>query len=167
MGVEGERRGEVRGAQQVVHGVEGGAHGGARRATGEVPAAEALEVAEERGMAVAAAGLRRGAEEVEVVAAYETRAVPPERAGALREMLRGGQVEVVLFTSGSTVASACDLIGADAPALLAEVAVASIGPITSRALAERGVTPTVTASTYTIDGLLDALAAHFRPGGAC
>ncbi len=111
--------------------------------------------------------LRAAGAEVEVVAAYETRAVPPERAGALRELLSRGQVEVVLFTSGSTVASACDLIGADAPALLAAVAVASIGPITSRALAERGVTPTVTASTYTIDGLLDALAAHFRPGAAC
>jgi len=68
MGVGGERLREVRGAQEVVHGVEGGAHGGARRATGEVPAAESLEVAEEGGVTVAAAGLRGGTKEVEVVA---------------------------------------------------------------------------------------------------
>lgn len=111
--------------------------------------------------------LRASGAQVDVVAAYETRPVSAERASALHELLGSGQVDAVLFTSGSTVASACDLLGPDAATLLASVAVASIGPITTRALTERGIAPTVTASTYTIDGLLDALTAHFGPAPAC
>ena len=40
--------------------------------------------------------------------------------------------------------------------------VASIGPITTRTAEERGVRVDVTAKTYTVDGLLDALERHFE-----
>jgi hypothetical protein len=73
----------------VVHGVAGRAHGGVRGAAGEVPPAEAFEVAEERGIAVPAAGLRRGAEEVEVVADEPDH---PRRHEAVEEL---GAVDVV------------------------------------------------------------------------
>lgn len=105
--------------------------------------------------------LREAGAEVDVVAAYETRPVSAERAEELRALLTSGGVDVVLFTSGSTVSSLCELLGPDAAALLAKVTVGSIGPVTSRALEERGVARTVTARKYTVAGLLDALEAHF------
>lgn len=105
--------------------------------------------------------LRKAGATVDVVAAYETRPVPRERAAELREKLEKGGVDVAIFTSGSTVSSLCDLVGADAAELLSRVTVASIGPVTSRALTERGVTPAVTATEYTVAGLLDALERHF------
>ena len=107
--------------------------------------------------------LRKSGAQVDVVAAYETKPVSSDRAEALRELLSSGQVDAVMFTSGSTVNSMCSLLGADAAALLGGVLVASIGPITSAALTEHGVKPTVTATEYTVDGLLDALAIHFAP----
>lgn len=103
------------------------------------------------------ARLQSAGASVDVVAAYETRAVPRERGEALREMLAGGGVDVALFTSGSTVTSLLDLLGADAADALAQVTVASIGPITTRVLEERGIRPRVTAERYTVAGLLDAL----------
>ncbi len=47
MGVGGERFGGARGGEESVHGFEGGADGRARRAAGDVPAAQTFEVGEE------------------------------------------------------------------------------------------------------------------------
>ncbi len=97
--------------------------------------------------------------EVDVIPAYETRPVGEEQAEKLRAMIEGGEIDVVMFTSGSTVSSTMELLGDGAAALLAKVTVASIGPITTRAAETRGVTVSVTASEYTVEGLLDALEA--------
>ena len=39
---------------------------------------------------------------------------------------------------------------------------ASIGPITSRALEEEGFLPDIEAGEHTINGLVEAIAAHFK-----
>jgi uroporphyrinogen III methyltransferase/synthase len=98
---------------------------------------------------------------VEVAPVYETVPAPAERAAELRGWLEDKQIDVVAFTSGSTVESLCQLLGADAPTLLADTCIASIGPITSRSARERGIRVDVEATTYTIDGLLDALEGRF------
>jgi uroporphyrinogen III methyltransferase/synthase len=46
--------------------------------------------------------------------------------------------------------------------VLSRLTVASIGPVTSATLKERGIAVAVTATTYTVDGLLDALETHFQ-----
>jgi uroporphyrinogen III methyltransferase / synthase len=107
--------------------------------------------------------LKKAGAHVDVVAAYRTLPASAERARGLRELFETGGVDVALFTSGSTVSSLTALLGDDAASLLARVVVASIGPVTSRALAERGVTPAVTAEVYTVAGLLDALELHYSP----
>ncbi len=106
--------------------------------------------------------LRAAGATVDVVAAYQTLAVPRERAAELRALFEDGKLDAVIFTSGSTVASLTELLGPDAPALLSKVAVGSIGPVTSQALAERGIAVAVTAQKYTVAGLLDALEAYFE-----
>jgi uroporphyrinogen III methyltransferase/synthase len=45
------------------------------------------------------------------------------------------------------------------PALSASTRIVSIGPITSQALREHGLTPHVQAARHDIDGLIDALLA--------
>jgi uroporphyrinogen-III synthase len=70
-------------------------------------------------------------------------------------------VDVMLFTSSSTVNHTCDALGSDAAALLSKITVASIGTVTSASLQARGVPVHVAASVYTVSGLLDALEAHF------
>jgi uroporphyrinogen III methyltransferase/synthase len=105
--------------------------------------------------------LRESGAFVDVVPAYETKAVSDERAAGLREMFEAGAIDVALFTSGSTVSSVFDVLGERATDWLAGICVASIGPVTSRALEARGIVPTVTAKVYTVAGLLDELEEHF------
>jgi uroporphyrinogen III methyltransferase/synthase len=106
--------------------------------------------------------LRESGARVDVVPVYET--VRADAGEALRGQFEQGEIEVALFTSSSTVNAVVDTLGADAAELLAKVTVASIGPITSQTLSERGIRTDVVASTFTVDGLLDALEAHFESG---
>jgi uroporphyrinogen III methyltransferase/synthase len=108
--------------------------------------------------ALTAAGFR-----VDNVVAYRT---VPERRGAvlMREMLAGGMIDAVTFTSSSTVKNFVAAVGSDAPALLANVAVASIGPVTSDTAREVGLRVDVQARQYTIPGLVESLVEHFTGG---
>jgi uroporphyrinogen III methyltransferase/synthase len=102
---------------------------------------------------------------VDVVAAYETRPAPPSAIDALRKALEGGAVDVVTFTSSSTVRELCAALGPDARELLSHALLAVIGPITADTARELGLTVTVAAAEYTVAGLLDALERHFAGAG--
>lgn len=79
-------------------------------------------------------------------------------AKLLREMLENKQLNVLTFTSSSTVRNFVNLIGAqNVPELLDGVLVASIGPITSATAKELGINVTVEAKEYTIQGLIQAI----------
>jgi uroporphyrinogen III methyltransferase/synthase len=105
--------------------------------------------------------LRAHGAEVDVVPAYKN--VPPTGADAerVRRLVVDREVDVVTFTASSTVSNLCDLVGDDAAAHLAHLAVASIGPITTETAERLGVRVDVTASEYTNAGLVHALADHF------
>jgi len=105
--------------------------------------------------------LRAGGMTVDVVPAYETRPAGAEQKARLAKLIDEDAIDVVLFTSSSTVDSMVEMLGADAPTLLSRVTLASIGPITSAAAARRGLEVAVTAETYTVEGLLDALEKHY------
>jgi uroporphyrinogen III methyltransferase/synthase len=109
--------------------------------------------------------LREAGAEVDVVPVYATRRASPEKAEALRELFETGGLDTVLFTSSSTVEGVMALLGPDAPALLSRVTVASIGPVTTETARSAGLTVSVTAADYTIDGLLDALEQHYARAG--
>ncbi|MCA9644337.1 MAG: uroporphyrinogen-III synthase, partial [Myxococcales bacterium] len=119
----------------------------------------ALEAREALPDVLAAAGAK-----VDVVPAYQTLKLSETEQVELRAALgvdgsgaRG--VDVALFTSSSTAHSFADALG-DA-VLPAGVVLASIGPVTSATLRERGLRVDVEAERYTVDGLLDALEAFF------
>jgi uroporphyrinogen III methyltransferase/synthase len=105
--------------------------------------------------------LRKGGVMVDVVSAYETRPAGEEHRAHLVALIARSEVDVILFTSSSTVDSMVEMLGPDAASLLARVTLASIGPITSATAARHGLEVAVTAETYTVEGLLDALEKHY------
>ena len=98
-------------------------------------------------------GLTDRGYQVDVLTLYRT--VPAQPDPAALEAVRSGTVDAVTFTSSSTVANFCDLVGLLDPQPLA----VSIGPITSETARQRGVHIDAEAQEHTIDGLVSALLA--------
>jgi uroporphyrinogen III methyltransferase/synthase len=96
---------------------------------------------------------RRGAL-VDVVEAYRTAA--PEQAVRQAAEIFGGarKPDCITFTSSSTVRNFAAAAGA---AALEGVAVASIGPITTRTARDLGIEVTAEASVFSVDGLVEAI----------
>lgn len=105
--------------------------------------------------------LRAAGCDVDVVAVYKTRSPRRPLLEALAALLEGGEIDVVTFTSSSTVEHLCDALEARAAELLARTCVASIGPITTETAQKRGIRVDVMASEFTIPGLVAALEKHF------
>ncbi|HEY2586774.1 MAG TPA: uroporphyrinogen-III C-methyltransferase [Tepidisphaeraceae bacterium] len=98
-----------------------------------------------------------GAAEVRDVPIYETRPIA-ELPEPLVDALAAGEVTWVTFTSSSTAKNFLALLGPDARAVLGNVKIASIGPITTRTIQELGFSPTIEAETFNVEGLVEALA---------
>jgi uroporphyrinogen III methyltransferase/synthase len=98
--------------------------------------------------------------------AYRTAPESPDtpKAQELYRMLLDGAIDAVTFTSPTGVRRFVDLFGREQAAdLLNTTVVASIGPVTAAAAAEFGINTTILPDTYTVDGLVNALIAHFAP----
>ena len=99
---------------------------------------------------------------VDDVTVYCTRQVHGH-ADALIQLLEDRQVDLVTFTSSSTVSNFMALLPSDrAGELLEEVTFASIGPITTATAMELGLEIQITAKTYTIPGLCEAIIEFYR-----
>jgi uroporphyrinogen III methyltransferase/synthase len=96
---------------------------------------------------------KRGAQ-VDVVEAYQT--VIPAEAGARGRTLftMARKPDWVTVTSSSTARNLVAAVGKEA---LEGVRIASIGPVTSRAVRELGLEVAVEARLYTLDGLVEAV----------
>jgi uroporphyrinogen III methyltransferase/synthase len=81
-------------------------------------------------------------------------------------MFLEGRIDVVTFTSPSAVRNFVKIYGADPAAdLLKNTTVATIGPVTAEAARQLGIAVTVQPSSYTVAGLVEAIAAHFSAAG--
>ncbi len=101
-------------------------------------------------------GLRKQGAQVADPIVY--RNVPdPEGGQALRAELESGHVDVLCFSSPSAATNALKALGARAAALLENVRIYSIGPMTSRALSEAGVRVAGEAKQHDMPGLVDAV----------
>lgn len=100
------------------------------------------------------AKLREQGAVVDVAPAYQTVAAEVD-AESLREKLAAGEIDLVTFTSSSTVTNLVKIIGsADA---LKEIKTAAIGPVTAETAKGNGIEPDIVAKEYTIDGLVEAI----------
>jgi len=96
------------------------------------------------------------AAEVKDVAIYETKpaqSLPPN----LLDSLENKQVHWITFTSSSTAKNFVSLLGSSYAEKLKDVKIASIGPITTSTLKELGLSPTIEAETFNIEGLVRAI----------
>jgi uroporphyrinogen III methyltransferase / synthase len=75
----------------------------------------------------------------------------------LLDALEAKEVTWITFTSSSTARNMASLLGADYRQKLADVKIASIGPITTQTLRELGLEPTVQAETFNVEGLVEAI----------
>jgi uroporphyrinogen III methyltransferase/synthase len=101
------------------------------------------------------AGLRDMGWEVDDVTAYRTvRAAPP--AASIRDAIKGGDYDAVLFTSSSTVRNLVGIAGKPHAATV----VACIGPATAKTAQEHGLRVDVLAQEASALALVDALAGH-------
>ena len=94
--------------------------------------------------------LRERGAEVDVVALYETVAEPMSPA----QLAGVAAADYVTFTSSSTVNFFFEAVRDPLPE---RTRLASIGPVTSDALRERGLEPDVEATRHDIDGLIEAI----------
>jgi len=99
---------------------------------------------------------------VDEVPAYRT-GPGTERAAGLRDALARGAVDVVTFTSSSTVRNFAALFGpGELGPALSGATIACIGPITRATVATFGLTVDIMPAEYTIAALARAIAAHFE-----
>lgn len=106
--------------------------------------------------------LRDWGAEVDVVEAYRTVAADSDGV-RLRALLLGKEVDVVTFTSSSTVTHFARLFsGGNIAGLLAGVTIACIGPITQKTAEEMGIRVDVIPRDYTTSGLTQAIVEYFN-----
>jgi uroporphyrinogen III methyltransferase/synthase len=99
---------------------------------------------------------KMGAEVADVVA-YKT-VVASNGDTAILESLKDGKVDIVTFTSSSTVRNFVKIVGEDNLASFKEkVKFASIGPITTKTAEEMDIEVSIKADEYTIPGLTKAI----------
>lgn len=93
------------------------------------------------------------------VDAYDTR-IETEDATEVVDLLEKGSIQVITFTSSSTVRNfveAIHTVREDVQALLSQSQIVCIGPITAQTASQLGLQVDVVAESYTIDGLVEAI----------
>ena len=106
--------------------------------------------------------LRQWGADVDVVETYRT-VIPHADTGKLKETLRRRAIDMVTFTSPSTVSNFARLFdGQPLADILAETPIACIGPITKKTIEELGGIAAVSAREYTIPGLVYAIVEYFQ-----
>jgi uroporphyrinogen III methyltransferase / synthase len=106
-------------------------------------------------------GLKKMGAEVDVVEAYRT--VKP-RGGAkrLKQLLAEGKIDVITFTSSSTVNHFAELLKTeDLKTFLKNIAVACIGPITAKTAKKWGLRIHIQPEQFTVPGLTQAIEEYF------
>lgn len=105
-------------------------------------------------------GLKKMGAEVVVAMAYRT-VNSGRRKEELAQRLAAGDVDVLTFTSSSTVTNFVDIMGKDF-VLPPSVRVACIGPVTAGTAAKAGFKIDILQHEYTMEGLVRALVDHFQ-----
>jgi uroporphyrinogen III methyltransferase/synthase len=106
--------------------------------------------------------LRNMGAEVDEVTVYLTEKVL-DNVDLLIKQLEDKTIDLITFTSSSTVRNFKSLLPPDKfNQLIGGVAIASIGPITTDTAVELGIKVDITAESYTIPGLCEAILKYYR-----
>ena len=106
-------------------------------------------------------GLRKMGAEIDVVEVYRT-VRPKGGLKRLRQRLTKEKIDVITFTSSSTVDHFAELLKKeDLKKLLRGIAIACIGPVTTRTAKRWGINVQIQPRQYTIPALTQAIADNF------
>ena len=108
----------------------------------------------------------RAAGAVVTVAPVYQNVRPSGHDAELKAKLEAGEVDMVTFTSSSTVNNFVMMLGvadsAELAGLMQGVEIAAIGPITAKAVVKHGLKVDVQPETYTIPAMVEAIVNHYR-----
>lgn len=109
--------------------------------------------------------LRELGAQVDVIPVYRTIA-PAVDMEPFKQQLQEGRIDVLTFTSSSTVRNFVELVGGAESArhLVAQAVIACIGPITAQTAEEYGLAVTILPTENTVPALAEAIAKHFSEG---
>lgn len=104
--------------------------------------------------------------QVDVVPVYQN--TPPKgRKEELRDQLQEGEIDLVTFTSSSTVTNFLTMVDArddeELHKLMENVVIAAIGPITAEAIEKAGLRVDIQPDRYTIPDMVKAIVEYYRP----
>ena len=103
------------------------------------------------------AALRARGALVDELTAYRT-IVPPELTSERLNAILASGLDLVTFTSPSTVRNLAEVLGRrELESFLRKVKVACIGPVTEKAANELGIAVDIVAKAHTIDALVEAI----------
>ncbi len=105
--------------------------------------------------------LTRMGAQVDEIVAYQTVQAVADQAELIAR-LQAGRIDMVTFTSSSTVTNFTKLMSGQSGDLLQGVKVASIGPITADTARELGIESDIVAREFTIDGLCRAILEYYQ-----
>ncbi|MBA4397687.1 MAG: HemD protein, partial [Syntrophus sp. (in: bacteria)] len=97
---------------------------------------------------------------VDVVTVYRTVASDRKKE-ELEPLIAAGKVDVVTFTSPSTVTNFMDIMGKDFK-LPQRICIACIGPVTAAAVKKAGLPVDIMREEFTIPGLVEAMIGYFK-----
>jgi uroporphyrinogen III methyltransferase/synthase len=107
--------------------------------------------------------LRKMGATVNEISVYNTQRVQEEKSEALISSLEKGEIDLVTFTSSSTVRNFKERLPVDQfSQLVRKTTFASIGPITSQTATKMGFQIEITADEYTIGGLIQAILNYYH-----
>ncbi len=107
--------------------------------------------------------LKKMGAKIDIVDAYRT-IMPEKKVDTVSRMLEAGDIDMITFTSSSTVSNFMGMFGDKADrikAWLKNVDIASIGPITSETAKKLGLNITIEPADYTIEALTDVIVYHY------
>jgi uroporphyrinogen III methyltransferase/synthase len=90
----------------------------------------------------------------------------PADGERVREILAAGDIDAITFTASSTVDNFVALVGADAAALVSEIPLFSIGPLTSQTMARHGLSVAAESDPSTLEAMVATMIAQFTRGGS-
>jgi len=104
-------------------------------------------------------GLKKLGADVDEICLYRA-AVPEHVDREILEEIGAGTIDIITFTSSSTVTNFLEILrreGFDAPVFSSKTAIACIGPVTAATAQAAGLTVSIEAEEYTVDGMLRSL----------
>ncbi|MEW9122172.1 MAG: uroporphyrinogen-III C-methyltransferase [Thermotaleaceae bacterium] len=98
---------------------------------------------------------------VDNIHVYRT-VIPEQNRELLKDLLIKNAIDVITFTSSSTVRNFIHILGDENRELLNTIKIAVIGPITEETTKALGIHIDIRAKEYTIDGLVSAIQEYYQ-----